>query len=168
MGVQRAEAPERTAYHNSGTSNESAQLANTACNPHNFLAEEKPCPCHCMAGLDSCARGNWAMLTWLHQDLLHGTNPHHNCTSERSNTENAELSSWNESYFFPLQFAMISAWYWATSNSSSINDITTVQTCFSIPLGGSGTVSLNCIQVCARQSCRVSKDSQRKIACFIT
>lgn len=44
-GAQRAEAPERTVYHNSAMSNESGWLPARACDPFNFLLEEKAFPC---------------------------------------------------------------------------------------------------------------------------
>ena len=64
-----------------------------------------------------------------------------------------------------LQLSTFPARFWATS--ADANDITPVGTCRSIPSGGSGTASLNCIQVCDRQSRPFSNTSQRKMAYFI-
>lgn len=43
---RKGEAPERTVYHNSAMSNESTRLPARACDPFNFLEEEKAFPHH--------------------------------------------------------------------------------------------------------------------------
>lgn len=78
-GAPRAEAPERTVYCNSAMSNESAWPPDRACDPFNFLAEEKALPHHRLTGLVSTARLSYSHM--LHHHLLCGTNLYRNCTS---------------------------------------------------------------------------------------